>query len=444
MKKLFTTVSFLFLFTISFEQTINEPQILILSPNEVKYDKVFEKEIAGYNGFFKNNNRLQEQEKGLQSDDFKKQPANIQKMMEDEVAYSKNLDLFKQTSLMSEQFLVYKFFEKFPNLLIELKDVKSKGNIEELKALSEQTKLQYVLNFPRINFYREDGMSYAKVAVQLYDHSTNSLLIDTSYIGDWNNPGFEFTCQDSTLGCTINNSLSQALGNIVYTININSPTLKKERLLSQERLQIIRNNYYNKPFAKSFVANIILSSDSTIDLNDLYQTLINDDSTKFVGFFIEKVIKQSFKQLSENRNDNNVTIINGKSIKDTGYLDNIPQTYAYIVKAVKYNGKWYYEKSNVTYFEPEDNEEGRLQFLNHLQTWNFFKDDSTTLNPHFWETKLFAKVKDLRKDPDWDKYGDNIWKAEEEENRNYIGLYEIVADQLKNKSSYQVKHISVN
>ncbi|HZW71829.1 MAG TPA: hypothetical protein VFF57_13200 [Hanamia sp.] len=104
MKKILTTVSFFLIFTISFGQTIYEPQILILSPNEVTYDKVFEKEITGYNSSIKNNNIVAEQEKLLQSTDFAKQPANIQKMMQDEVAYSKNLDFFKQASVISQQF----------------------------------------------------------------------------------------------------------------------------------------------------------------------------------------------------------------------------------------------------------------------------------------------------------------------------------------------------
>lgn len=444
MTKILTTLIFLLTISNSFGQTTYEPQILILSPNDIKYDKVFDKEIADYNFLLKKNNKFEEQEKGLKSKEFTTQPDNIKRMMQSEVAYSKNLDFFKQTSSICEQFLAYKFFEKFPNLLIELKDIKSKGSIEDLKQISGQAKLQYVLNFPSISFYKENEMSYAKLAVQLYDYSTNSLLIDTSYIGNWNNPGFEFACSDSSLSCTINNSLSQALDNVVYNIATNSPTLKKERRLSKERIEMIRSNYYRKPFAKSFISNIISSKDSNINLNSLYQTIINEDSTKFVGFFIDKVTKQNFKQLNENKNDNNVNIINDKSIKDTGYLDNIPQTYAYIVKAVKYKGKWYYEKSNVTYFEPQDDEEGRLQFLNNLQTWNFFKDASTTFNPDFWETNLFNKIKDLRKDPEWNKYGKTIWKTEEEENRNYIGLYEIVADQLKNKKTYQTKHINMN
>jgi hypothetical protein len=444
MTKTLTIISFLLTFFVSFGQTIYEPQILILSPNEVKYDKVFEKDIANYNDLIKKSNKLEEQEKSLKSSEFANQPANIKRMIQDEVTYSKNLDFFKQTSSICEQFLAYKFIEKFPKLLIELKDVKSKGTIDDLKSISEQTKLQYILNFPSITFYKENEMSYAKLAVQLYDYSTNSLLIDTSYIGNWNNPGFEFACNDSSLSCTINNSLSQALDNVIYNVASNSPKLKRERKLQQERLEVIRNKYYNKSVDKLFISNIIPAKDSNINLSHLYHTLINNDSTKFVAFFIGKVTKQNFKQLSENKQDNNVNIINDKSIQDTGYLDNIPQTYAYIVKAVKYKEKWYYEKSNVTYFDPEDNEEGRLQFLNNLQDWNFFKIDSTSFNPDFWETNLFNKIKDLRKDPEWKKYGKTIWKTEEEENRNYIGLYEIVADQLKDKNTIQIKHINVN
>ena len=111
---------------------------------------------------------------------------------------------------------------------------------------------------------------------------------------------------------------------------------------------------------------------------------------------------------------------------------------------MKYEEKWYYEKCNVIYFESQDNEDERLQFLDNLQDWNFFQINSAVFNPDFWETSLFKKIKDLREDPDWNKYGKTIWKTEEEENRNYIGLYEIVADQLKKKNAVQIKHIHVN
>jgi hypothetical protein len=205
----------------------------------------------------------------------------------------------------------------------------------------------------------------------------------------------------------------------------------------------LTNEYYKKGFDKALIYPVI-SKDSNINLNSLYQLIVNDDQSKFVAFFLEKAQPQDFKGVSENKRDANVNIISGKNIKDSGYLNSIPQTYAYIVKGVKYKNKWYFEKSSVTYFEPQDGEEGRFQFFNNLQEWNFFSEGLTTFNPDFWETSLFAKIQDKRKDPDWDKYGKSIWKSEEEENRPYIGMYEIVVDQMKEKDQLQIKHVTVH
>jgi len=422
-------------------QTVYEPQILILSPGKVKYEKAFTKEIAQLNEKAKSQMNRSD---AANDQELKDRPANIQRMAASESAYGKNVDFVKSASMMAAGFLSYKFFEKFPNLLILLKDTQSNGRLDDLKGIAETTGLQYVLNFPQIEFYRQDGISYARLGVQFYDHSTNTLLIDTSYVGDWNSQGFEFGCPTGTLSCTINNSLSKALDNIIYEVAENSPTIRRERLVWRQRLQVLRSDFYPKGFDRSFISSIIAATDSNISLDHLYQLMVSDDQSKFVGFFLEKKNKRNFKQLSEDRHDMDVKIESGKSIHDTGYLDDIPQTYAYIVKAVKHQGKWYYEKSNVTLFEPQDNEGGKLEYFNNLQEWGFFKDGSADISPDFWETHLFAKVRDLRQDPDWPKYGTNIWKTEEEENRPYIGLYEIVADQLRGKRSHSPTNITIN
>jgi hypothetical protein len=166
-------------------------------------------------------------------------------------------------------------------------------------------------------------------------------------------------------------------------------------------------------------------------MNDLYQVIINPTESKFVAFFIDQVAPQDLKTLSDSKRDKNVKILTNKDIKDEGYLSDIPKTYAYIVKGVKYNNKWYYEKSDVTYFEAENLESGKQEYFNNLQKWGFFEDNSIKSNLDFWETRLFEKVRDLRKDPDWDKYGETIWKTEEANNRDYVGMYEIVADAMK-------------
>jgi len=422
---------FLLTITTTFAQTVYEPQILILSPNLTKYEKTFDKEVTKYNKEIKGKINSSEQEIALNSPDFKKQPENILIITKSEIEFSKNLDFFKQACFISEQFLAYRFFEKFPNLLIKLKDEKSIGSLDDLEKQSEKEKLQYVLNFASIELYKENKINYAKITVQLYDNVSNSILLDKQYIGDWNNPGFEFSCEDKTINCTINNALSQALGEVIYTIASNSPTLKREKQLQQERFDFLIKSQFNQFFDKQQIKNIISATDNNINIEIAYQALFSNDKSKFVAFFLEQVSAQDFKTLKANKKDKNVNIISNKDIKDDGFLDDIPKTYAYIVKGVKYEDKWYYEKSNVTYFETKTLNNGQQNFFNNLQKWNFFKENSTEFNPDFWETELFKKVPDLKKDPDWEKYGESMWKTDEINNRAYIGLYDIVANRMQ-------------
>lgn len=412
-----------------------EPQILILAPNETKYEKSFNKELLSCNEEIKRNSNASEYEEALNSPNFKNQPENIQIITKSEIEYSKNLNFFKQASSISEQFLVYRFYEKFPNVLIKLKDEKCNGSLNELKKQSEIEKLQYVLNFSFIELYKKDKISYAKITVELYDNSSNEIILNKSYIGDWSNPGFEFACKNQTINCTLNNALSQALDDVIYTVASNSPTLKRERQLKQERFEVLKDNYFKRTIEKQKLRNIINPLDSNINVDISYQVLYNHDTTKFVAFFLEQVASQSLKSLNDNKKDNNVNIISSKDIKDEGFLDDIPKTYGYIVKGVRDNEKWYYEKSKVTYFEAKTIEEGQMLYFNNLQQWNFFKDNSTEFNPDFWESMLFKKVPDLKKDPDWEKYGESIWKTDEANNRDYIGMYEIIANKLKSEIS---------
>ncbi len=433
MKRLASILLLILTLKTTFGQSVYEPQILILSPNETKYDKAFHSEITNRNKRIKESLDASEQEKELHSAKFKEQPENIQIITRSEIEFSKKLDFFKQVSFMSEQFLAYRFFEQFPNLLIKLKDIKSSGSLDDLKNKSNEEDLQYVLNLASIELYKENKVSYAKIRVQLYDNSSNAILLDKVYTGDWTNPGFEFSCEDKTIDCTLNNALAQALREVIRIIAANSPTLKRERQLQKERYIILMEKYFSEAFDKQAVQNIISPSDTKINTDIIYQLLFNGDKSKFVAFFLEQVSAQDFKTFKENKKDKNIKIISGKEIKDNNFLKDVPRTYSYIVKGVKYKNQWYYEKDFVTYFEAETVKEGQQFFFNNLQVWDFFKENSIEINPDFWETKLFKKVSDLTKDPDWEKYK-NSRMTDEINNRPYIGLYEIVANQLRKES----------
>jgi hypothetical protein len=200
--------------------------------------------------------------------------------------------------------------------------------------------------------------------------------------------------------------------------------------LAEKRSAFIVSTIYHQHFDATLVRQATDVSNLKIDMSNLYQCFYNEDNTKLVGFFIKIIDKKNAKSLLSDKEDNNVTVITSKDIHDKGYLGQSPKTYAYIIKGIKYNNKWYTDKSEVTYFDAPTLEDGKLQYLNNLQKWDFFPKNSAESGSQFWEGKLFEKIEDKRKDPNWEKYK-KMWAIEERENRDYVGQYELIATVLK-------------
>lgn len=360
MAKHFLTILILKFVTFSFGQTRYEPKILILAPNTTRYDKVFEKEIIDFNNDIKNQLKLNQQKQAefINSPGFKKKPKNVRAIYKNEIEFAKHSDFFKQVTSVSEKIIIFRLFDYFPKLLLELKDVKSDGSLNDLKKKSETEKFQYIINFPSIELYKKDTASYAKVAVQLYNGNSNTIMIDTIFIGNWYNPGSILTCSEHSINCTINNALAQAFQGVVDTIVAHNPTLIFENQLDQARFTILSKEYYKSVFDKGILKKIITPLDSNISIDIAYQVLFNLDSTKFISFFLNF---------------------------SSEYVS------AYTVQGIKFKDKWYYEQGHRNSFKAESLEKGRLEFFNILQQFNFFKDNSTDFNPKFWETEQFNK-----------------------------------------------------
>lgn len=404
-----------------------EPELLILSPGKTTFVSSAAKAIEGINKKLKTKQPNEEEGYSEVTEE------NGRLMMQSAMAYSEKLNFFNQASKIAQGYLAYRFIERFPNTLILVKDIKPGEGIDGLAKLANEEKMPYVLSFPYMHIAKEKGQFVLYLKVQLYEMESNSLLVDKEYTGDQQNQGFEFSC-DGSINCTINNALSEALVDVLRAIASNNKSLKAEQVLKEKRYRVIETDLLPKALDASLIEKIIPKSDSTIQLSSLYQTLYNADQTKFVGFLYRKVDKQNFKSLAESKKDKQVKILSGSNIKEEGFLDHIPQSYSYIVKGVFSNGRWYYKKDKVTYFEAENEKEGKLEYLNNLQSWGYFKDNLTEISPDFWDGELFEKIPDRRKDPNWEEYQD-MWETEERENRNYIGMYELVAGQLKEEKT---------
>ena len=438
----FFAIAFSLISFSTFAQQNYEPKILVLAPVKTSVSANLISEFKAQSDTIEKMVTRVKAGKDIEQEPVD-QPKNVQQMRKNAHDFLINMNFFKQASYISQSYLLYRFYERFPNELILLKDTVVLPQINDMQKLALQQNMEDVLSFPTIDIIKQNNIRQCKIRIQLYDRSSNAFLIDQIYTGDQNNPGFEFTCSDGTINCTISNALSGALKDILHQLSANNPTLKRDRELAVERAKTLQKGLFNESYDVSLIKQIIPSTDSSINLSTLYHCLYNSDKTQFVAFFAETGINNNFKTLHDKTDKGKISIITSKDIGDPGYLDSIPKTYAYIVKGVKYNGRWYYQKDEITYFDAPSLKDGQLMYLTKLEGWNYFKENSTEYSPCFWDGPLFQRVVDRTKDPKWEKYKD-MWETEEHENRDYIGLYIIVADQLKEEKDVETKHFKQN
>ena len=224
-------------------------------------------------------------------------------------------------------------------------------------------------------------------------------------------------------------NLQSALATICIAFIIGCATQDAPTKLEKRRAEAFSNQYLRRPWDGSLAKQVLSGVDSSINLNRMYYCLVDNTKTKFVAFFAQTLTRKEFWAMRATENPfkpgGSVTVRMESNV-DARVLD-LPGTYAYIVKGLEYQNKWYYLKDEATFLDSITPSGTEHLFINRLQEWNFFKEKDTKFNPDFWETALFGKVEDLRKHPDWLEKK-HMWEAEEKRYRKYIGLYKIVAD----------------
>ncbi|MEO0341021.1 MAG: hypothetical protein AAF242_17645, partial [Bacteroidota bacterium] len=341
----------LFIFSIilsSHAQATFEPSLVILKVNETTYDSDLAKEIKQRNKQMKYNRpyMINEAKKAVKTMEIEAE--NFKIMLQKKVGFvSEQMDFYDQIPLFTEGFLQYKFFERFENLLIYAVPKRSAGALSEMAQIATENKVQYVLNFPKVYSTTKNGKKESLVTFQLYDHLQQKILLEKEVTGDALNSGFEFTCEDGGIDCTLNNALAVILQEVIYTVNSNNPTLNKEIDLAKERADILFEQILPQVTSRGIVDSIA-KYDTSLSTNGFYQGLYSEDKTKFVGFFA------NYKRLGhlldrKNPNDLNVKIYTPDS-KD---FRKAPRMYAYVIVGIQYQSKWYLKKDEITYFEAD-------------------------------------------------------------------------------------------
>lgn len=438
--------------SLSAQETNFEPTILILTPNERIADKKAILDIKEANVALEKIPYPTEQEIQQVLNEMQFEPENFQIMFKTQLEFSKNINFYSSISSFIQRYLSYRFYEKFENHLIYELDEKSNGSLNTLASLAENHNMRYVLNINKIQSWEEQSTKKTSIQLQLYDSIKNSLVLDREYVGDDTNPGFEFACNEGSIDCTVNNSLSQGLKELIEIVANNNPTIIKERILAQDRAEVLIENHFSLEPNKQ-ITSIIKKQDSSIVTKGFYQGFFNPEMNKFISFFlVSNEDVDTFKKLTKKK-QGNVQIIK----EDIYDLESMPTLYSYVIIGIKKNENWYLNEDKKTYFNAPDIEAGKKMYFNNLQNWNFFKKSSVEQSSNFWNTYFFSQIEravdtkkdrleDLRKKKklaDTDEYKDifqgmidDIYE-EDIKNEGYFGEYTLVANALKQQARDQ-------
>ena len=382
-----TCLSTMLLFAMTstfFSQSVYEPSVVILSPNEIIVHEELKKQIDSLN--ISISDRLKyidwkEREKSLR-EELKDETENIRVMELKKLAFMKKANYFSSLSSISEIYLQYKLFTEFENLMIyAVSDKLQYSDMKNLHAISGKYNSRYVLNFPQVELFKNKDGKTCSLDVQLYDKKKRKIVLSKTFKGNDENPGFEFACEPGSLDCTFNNSLATALPEIIRIIYENNSKTQKKKNLLITRNEILLNDYYLKP-TDNLIPATIKDEDESLPIKSLYQGILNSEKNKFISFFVLNTEGMSLKDLINKKEKKNVEILSNS-------FGEIPNTVGFLVIGIKKESKWILKKEKISYFDSSDIFEARKKYFSILQALDFFKPESIEVNPDFWDTDLF-------------------------------------------------------
>lgn len=216
----------LLLFNISLGQQIDTLKIIVLSPNKIE---VSENYLAEYNQLKKeileNRNLKKEQklkEKQANIEEFDKLPEYTKLMFENELNFFNNLTIDNYVSMIVREYISYRLYKPFkikPRIVL----VSLLNSTSDLKKYSEIAKGRqnfFIVNFPKIKFYKENGGLKVQTNIELYSSTTNEILLSRENIGIPKSGITDYPmCYQDNWDCAIVNSAYPSLFEIVKTIS---------------------------------------------------------------------------------------------------------------------------------------------------------------------------------------------------------------------------------
>ena len=223
----------LLLFNISFGQQIDTLKIIVLSPNRIEvsdnylteYNKV-KKEVLKNRSLLKGR-KLKEKQSEIE--EFNKQPNYTKLMFENELNFCDNLTIDNYISMVVREYISYRLYKPFkikPRIVL-VSLLNSTSNTEKYTEIANGRQNFFIINFPKIKFYKENGELKVQTNIELYSSKTNKILLTKDNIGITKGGMTDYPmCSGDNWHCAIVNSVYPSLFDIVKIISENNADKK--------------------------------------------------------------------------------------------------------------------------------------------------------------------------------------------------------------------------
>jgi hypothetical protein len=231
--KILKIIFSLLIFNISFGQQIDTLKIIVLSPNKIEvsdnylteYNKL-KKEVLE-NRIIKKEQKLKEKQSNIE--EFNKQPDYTKIMFDNELNFYDNLTIDNYISIVVREYISYRLYKPFkikPRIVL-VSLLNSTSDLEKYSEIANGKQNFFIINFPKIKFYKENGEFKVQTNIELYSSKTNKILLSKENIGIPKSGMTDYPmCYDDNWDCAIVNSAYPNLFEIVKIISENNADKK--------------------------------------------------------------------------------------------------------------------------------------------------------------------------------------------------------------------------
>ena len=223
--KTFLIFLILVCFNISLGQQIDTLKVIVLSPNEIEISKDCQeyynslKKIALEKRTNIKSQKLKEKNSDLES--YNKMPDYSKMMFENELSFYDSLTVDNYVSVIVREYIAYRLYKPFKikprKVLVSLK--KSISEISKYSEITKNEKNVFIINFPKIKFYKENGNFRVKTTIELYSKKLNEIVLSKEEVGIPKSGLTDYPmCFGDNWDCAIVNSVYPSLYDILNSL----------------------------------------------------------------------------------------------------------------------------------------------------------------------------------------------------------------------------------